>query len=311
MASMSYIPGMNIQSLDLNLLTALDALVETGSVTAAAQRLGISQPAASHMLRRLREALGDPLLVRVGASMRLTPRAEALREPLRRTLDDVRGLFAPPGFDPSASNRRFVLMMPDLVAELVLPPLVEAVAAEAPDVRLELTPWRAPHTVGDDLGREVDLVLSCVGDAYPGFHRQKLYGDRDALAVRRGRRAAADLQDLERFRAARHIAVISHGAREDMIDPWLRRHGVERRIALVVPTYVQALRMASRTDLVAFVPRRLIDAYAALFRLQAVTPPIDPGVDEQFLFHPTTANTEPGSVWLRNLVLRIGRALEP
>lgn len=306
---MAYIRLMNVASLDLNLLTALDALLETGSVSQAADRLGVTQPAASNSLRRLRDVLGDPLLVRTGPGMSLTPRATALREPLKRALEQMRGLFEPPGFEPSTSTRRFVLMMPDLTVELLMAPLVDAIAAQAPGVRLDVIPWRSPSGLGSEFAREVDIVLSCVPDAFPGFHRQRLYVDTDVLAVREGHPVGDGLRRRKAFEAAQHIAVVGHGSREDMIDTWLRVQGVERRIALTVPTYILGLRMASRTDLVAFMPRRLIQAYAADFKLQIVPPPFDPGIDDQFLFYPALAQSEPGSQWLRALMLDVGKGL--
>ena len=100
---------MNLKSLDLNLLVALDALLLEASVSRAAMRVGLSQPAASHALQRLRDIFGDPLLVRVGARMELTPRAQALRGPLAQALDQVRGLFIPDDFDAASSERQFHL----------------------------------------------------------------------------------------------------------------------------------------------------------------------------------------------------------
>src|SRR3954453_15810334 len=120
---------MNLAALDLNLLVALDALLLEGSVSRAAMRIGLSQPAASHALQRLRELLGDPLLVRVGARMELTPRAQGLRGPLAQALDQVRGLFIPGDeFDASSSERHFRLMMPDLAVELLMPALMQKIA---------------------------------------------------------------------------------------------------------------------------------------------------------------------------------------
>src|SRR5712671_4850219 len=129
---MIYIHLMNFNSLDLNLLVALDALLLEANVSRAAMRIGLSQPAASHALQRLREVLGDPLLVRVGTRMELTPRAQALRGPLAQALDQVRGLFIPDDFDAASSERRFRLMMPDLAVELLVPPLMEKIAPLAP-----------------------------------------------------------------------------------------------------------------------------------------------------------------------------------
>jgi DNA-binding transcriptional LysR family regulator len=305
-----YMQSMNLAALDLNLLVALDALVSEAHVGRAAIRIGLSQPAASHALRRLREVLGDPLLVRAGGRMQLTPRAQALRAPLAQALEQVRGLFAADRFDAATSERRFALMMPDLVVDLIMPVLVEKVAAAAPGVRLDIAPWRGPGLMSADFARSIDLVIACTSEAYPGFHRQRLYTDSDALAVRRGHPVGARLGRLQPFLHARHVAVVGSGEREDMIDAWLRRKGLERRIALAVPSYLQALRMAARTDLVAFVPSRLIAALSGPLQLMRVNPPIDPGIDEQFMFHPTQAQVDPGSIWLRNLVKEIGRSLD-
>jgi len=304
-----YIRWMNLASLDLNLLVALDALLSEGHVGRAATRIGLSQPATSHSLRRLRELVGDPLLVRVGARMQLTPRAQGLRGPLADALDHVRGLFVPDTFDPATSSRRFAVMLPDLVADVVVPPLVERIGAQAPNVRLDLTPWRGPATMTTEFSRSIDLVISCTADAFPGFHRQRLYSDSDLIAVRHGHPAGTRLKRLDTFLDARHVAVIGPGEREDMIDTWLRERHIERRIALVVPSYLQALRIAARSDLVSFVPSRLIATFGDPLSLLAVQPPVDPGMDQQFMFHPTRAQVEPGSIWLRNLVIEIGRGL--
>ena len=292
---------MNLNSLDLNLLVALDALLLEANVSRAAMRIGLSQPAASHALQRLREVLGDPLLVRVGARMELTPRAQAL--------DQVRGLFIPDDFDAASSERRFRLMMPDLAVELLVPPLMEKITAQAPNVRLDIVPWRGPAIFTAEFARTIDLVIS-IGDAFRGFHRQLLYTDRDALAVRRSHPVGAKLGRRDVFLNARHVAVVIRGQNVDLIDEWLRSKGLERRIALVVPGYIEALHIAARTDLVAFVPGRLIAALAKPLSLMAITPPLDPGIDEQFMFYPTRAQFDPGSIWLRNLMLGIGRELE-
>jgi DNA-binding transcriptional LysR family regulator len=306
---MIYIRCMNLHSLDLNLLVALDALLKEANVSRAAMRIGLSQPAASHALQRLRDLFGDPLLVRTGARMELTPRAQGLRGPLAHALDQVRGLFNPDDFDAERSERQFRLMMPDLAVELLMPPLMEKITRAAPNVRIDVVPWRGPAIFGAEFARTIDLVIS-IGDAFKGFHRQVLYTDSDALAVRRGHPAGARLKKREAFLDARHVAVIIRGQNEDLIDGWLRSKGIERRIALVLPGYIEALHVAARTDLVAFVPRRLIGALARQLSLVTVSPPLDPGIDQQFMFYPTRAQMDPGSIWLRKLMLETGRELE-
>ncbi|MFB9270045.1 LysR family transcriptional regulator [Bradyrhizobium erythrophlei] len=300
---------MNLNALDLNLLVALDALLREANVSRAAMRLHLSQPATSHALQRLRDLIGDPLLVRNGARMELTPRAQALRAPLAQALDQVRALFVPDDFDAERSERHFRLMMPDLAVELLMPPLMEKVTQLAPNVTIEVVPWRGPAIFTPEFARTIDLVIS-IGDAFKGFHRQRLYNDSDALAVRRGHPLRTKLNRRDVFLEARHVAVIIRGQNEDLIDTWLRAKGIERRIALVVPGYIEALHVTARTDLVAFVPRRLISALAKQLSLVTVPPPFDPGIDEQHMFYPTRAQMDPGSLWLRRLMLETGRELE-
>jgi DNA-binding transcriptional LysR family regulator len=301
---------MNLNSLDLNLLVALDALLKEANVSRAAMRIGLSQPAASHALQRLREVLGDPLLVRVGAKMELTPRAQGLRGPLAQVLDQVRGLFIPDDFNAAKSERRFRLMMPDLAVELLVPPLMEKITRLAPNLRLDIVPWRGPSIFTAEFARTIDFVIS-IGDAFKGFHRQLLYTDRDALAVRRGHPVGTRLKRRDVFLDARDVAVVIRGQNVDLIDDWLRIKGIERRIALVVPGYIEALHIVARTDLVGFVPGRLIAALAKPLSLKAIAPPLDPGIDEQFMFYPTRAQFDPGSIWLRKLLQETGRGLGP
>jgi DNA-binding transcriptional LysR family regulator len=112
------------------------------------------------------------------------------------------------------------------------------------------------------------------------------------------------------FLNARHIAVVIRGRNTDLIDDWLLSKGIERRIALVVPGYIEALHIVARTDLVAFVPGRLIAALAKSLVIKPITPPFDPGIDEQYMFYPTRAQFDPGSIWLRKLMLHTGRGLD-
>ncbi len=300
---------MNLTALDLNLLIALDALLREASVSRAALRIGLSQPATSHALQRLRDLFGDPLLVRTGARMELTPRALALRAPLAQTLDQVRGLFKSDAFDAASSERQFRLMMPDLAVELLMPMLMAKVTQAAPNIRIDVVPWRGPAIFHAEFARTIDMVIS-IGNAFKGFHRQLLYTDSDALAVRRGHPVGAKLKQCDAFLKARHVAVVLRGRNEDLIDIWLQEKGIERRIALVVPSYFEALHVVARTDLVAFVPRRLIAALTRSLSLLTISPPLDPGIDEQYMFYPTRAQVDPGSIWLRKLMLETARELD-
>lgn len=300
---------MDFAALDLNLLKALDAFLREANVSRAALRLRLSQPAASHALRRLREALNDPILVRNGLRMELTPRAESLREPLKVVLDQMQSLFAGEAFQPEQSARHFRVLFPDLVVQLILPQVMSKIAREAPRVSVEVMPWRGPDGTTAEFARSLDLIASFVADAYKGFHRLTLYKDSDAVAVRKMHPLGKRLRKPDVFFSARHVAVAGRGQREDIIDAWLREKNLERDIALTVPTYVEALHVVARSDFVAFVPRRLIASLARPLSLIAVDPPVDPGIDEQFLFYPARAQNDPGSVWFRKLVVETAREM--
>jgi len=300
---------MNLTSLDLNLLVALQALLSEESVSRAAQRVGLSQPATSHALQRLRDVMGDPLLVRVGSRMELTPRAQALRAPLAEALAHVQGLFVADTFEPAVSQRRFSLMMPDHVLNLILPPLRDRIRAEAPGVRADVAPWRGPGVMTAEFARTIDLVIGCTGAEFPGFHGQRLFSDTDAIAIRKDHPERTRIGQMEPFLSTPHVAVFGRGQREDPVDTWLQENGVERRIALAVPSYLQALHMVAGSDLVAVVPRRQIEALGRVLSLDAVRPPLDPGSFEEIMFHPTRAQVDPGSIWLRKHVLAIAAKL--
>jgi DNA-binding transcriptional LysR family regulator len=298
---------MNVGEFDLNLIRALHALLTERSVTHAAVRLGLSQPAMSHALRRLRSVLDDPLMVRAGGRMELTSRALSLREPVAQALSSAQRLLEPVRFDPVTSRRRFVVMMPDLVASLIAPPLIERVADEAPGVCVEITPWRGSALRTEEFLRTIDVVTSNRGNAFPGFRRESLYRDRDVIGVRLGHPAGAALRRAKTFLEARHVAVIGRGETSDQIDDWLATLGIRRKVSFVAPSYLQALHIVANTDLVAFVPRRLVGSLADPLGLRAIEPPFDPGVDEQFMFYPATARHDPGAIWFRSVLTTVTR----
>ena len=296
---------MNLASVDLNLLVALDALLAEAHVGRAARRIGRSQPAVSHALRRLRELLGDPLLVRIGSRMELTTRAVHLREALPDALERVRILLAAESFLPATSARRFQVVIHDHLADLVVPAVVRRMSAEAPRVRLEVLPWESPFSMTPERLRSIDLCTSCSIEDLPGFERRPLFTDTEALVVRRGHPLVSRLGTLRTFAEALHIAVT-----RDPLDAWLLKEGVERRIGLTVPSYLQALHAAAASDLVAFVPKRLAEALARPLSLAIVRPPIDPGTYQEFLFYPRRREDDAASRWLRDIIIEIGRGVD-
>jgi DNA-binding transcriptional LysR family regulator len=301
---------MNLSSIDLNLLVALDALISEAHVGRAARKIGLSQPAASHALNRLRELFADPLLVRVGSRMQLTPRATGLRESLGEALQRVQTLLVTDSFEPGRSSRRFAVMMQDHVAHLVVPALVNRVHSDAPGVRVDVLPWQSPASVKPERLRSIDLLISCSTSEIAGFQKQTLFTDTEVTVVRKGHPLASRMKDLKTFLHSRHVAVVGRGLTEDPVDTWLRQEGLARQIGLRVPSYLQALQVVARADLVAFVPKRLAESLARPLSLAVLPPPIDPGEYEEYLFHPRRVAQDPASIWLRKLTLEIGQHLD-
>lgn len=302
---------MNLAAINLNLLVALDALLAEAHVGRAARKIGLSQPAASHSLKQLRELFSDELLVRVGSRMELTPRANALRESVGEMLRRVDSLLVPDSFEPHRSSRRFRVMLHDHVAALLVPALVKRIQQEAPRVRLDFLSWQNPVSMNSERARSMDLFVSCSTREFSGFQQGVLFTDTEATICRRGYPAGSGLRELEAFLQAKHVAVVGRGLNEDPVDEWLRQEGLARQVALRVPSYMQALQVVSETNLVALVPKRLAEFFAEALALRIVPPPMDPGDYEEYLFSPLRASQDPASIWLRQLVReassRLGR----
>ena len=302
---------MNISALDLNVLVALEALLEEANVTRAAQRISISQPAMSHALKRLRELLGDPLLVRVGTHMQRTSRGESLRYPVKDALARVRDLLVSADFDPAQSTRTFRIFVADNASELVLPALLRRLRDEAPNVSIRVQPSRGNVLDPFELARSIDVAIACTPHFFKGFYQQRLFTDRDACAVRRGNPVAKKIASAEEFLKARHVAVVGREAGEDPVDTWLREEGLARNVMLTVPHYLQALHVASQSDLIAVIPERLIRAYGGAIDVGVVAVPLEVGTFDEFLLHPAASHHDPGCVWLRGVLGEVAKALGP
>ena len=297
---------MNLSAVDLNLLVALEALISEAHVGRAARKIGLSQPATSHALNRLRELFADPLLVRVGSRMELTPRAMGLRDPLAETLQRVQTFLVPDSFEPASSTRRFSVVMQDHIAHLVVPPLVEQVHCDAPRVRLDVLPWQSPSSMKPERARTIDLLISCSTSEIAGFQRETLFTDTEVTVVRKGYPSTSRLKCLRTFLNSKHVAVVGRGLLEDPVDSWLRQEGLARNIALRVPSYLQALQVVAQTDVIAFVPKRLAESLARPFSLAVLPPPIDAGEYQEYLFYPLRTARDPASIWLRKITREIG-----
>lgn len=293
---------MDFTTVDLNLLPHLAALLDTASVSSAARQCRVSQPAMSRSLARLREALGDPLLVRSGARMRVTPQGEALRAPVAALLAQIGDFYRPASFDPMTAERTFLAAIPDAVAATVLAPLLAALAVEGPGCRLALIPW---PRAGDPAARTLDLAIATEPDLFPGFRMKMLGEDHDVLVAASTRARRLARLDIAGMLALRHVAVRAAGFPADPVDRWLAGQGLSRVVAATVPHYLQAALLVARSDRVAILPSKLVAALAAPLELAAIELPIAQPPDRQWLLYPVEREDDPGALWLRTLVRRI------
>jgi len=248
----------HINHIDLNLLKALSALLETVSVSKAADAVNLSQPAMSRALNRLQHTLKDPLLVRSGRGMVLTPRGEALREPLRTALSGVSAVFQPAVFDPSKAQDRFRIIAPDYLTQMVLPGVVSQVLNLAPDIRIEIENLSAAGIEDMSEGR-ASLLFGVVEDG-PELHNvrsQALLKDRQVCLMRRDHPLAKKYMTLDGFAAAPHALLSITGRGGGRIDDVLRNHGLSRNIALRITHFLTINSVIAPTDLIMTVPELL------------------------------------------------------
>lgn len=301
-----------MDDIDLNLLPALDALLTEGSVTGAARRLGLSASAMSRTLTRLREATGDPLLVRAGRGLVPTPRAKEIAGRVHDLAREARAILSPrrDNLDLRTLDRTFTLRASEGFLAVFAAPLVSAVSAAAPGVRLRFAPKPVKDTVALRDG-EIDLEIGVLGDAPPEVRALLLFRDRYVAAVRAGHPLLTEPITAARYAACRHVVVSRRGEAEGPVDAALSDLGLARRIVAVVPGFPDALAIARRTDLVAQVTRSsflpvggeaLADGLVA-FDLPVATPEIAISLQ----WHPRL-EADPAHRWLRGLVGAVCRA---
>jgi len=292
---------VRLAGIDLNLLTSLDVLLDEKNVTRAARRLGVSQPAVSHNLRRLRELLGDPLLVRTPRGMQATPRALELRPAVRLALETAEAVLQPaPRFDPATADRTFVLTMVDQAAFQLMPALVDRLARTAPGIALRLVPPRDADQLGAAIADgDLELAVGFFTDAPAGIITEPLWAEGFACVWRRGGRGTRGPFDLERYLARSHLVVAPRGRPGSLVDDLLARHGRSRRIAVTVPHFLLAPAIVATSDLVWTAPAGLARAFAALYPLAVRPPPLAiPGFTIAMRWH-VRLDRDPGLAWLR------------
>lgn len=291
---------INLSTVDLNLLVALDALLRERSVTRAAKEVGIGQPAMSHALGRLRELLGDPLLIRRGRAMVPTPRAEALALPVEEALAAVRAVLrVEPAFDPATSERSFVLACPDLVAPM-LPVVLRAVRREAPGVNLAvIRPEAGMAHAFEHQG--ADLALGAERNPGPGITHRRLGRARWATLARPSH-PYAEKATLERWLAAGHVQVSTGGRGESFVDAVLRSRGLRRRVALTVPAFLLVPQAVAAGEDLYTGPEPFLRPLAESLGLMVLEPPVPLPAAPVVMAWPTRLDADAGVIWLRGLV---------
>jgi DNA-binding transcriptional LysR family regulator len=309
---MSNMHNVHLAAIDLNLLVVLEALLDTKSVTAAADRVGLTQSATSHALSRLRTMLADPLFVRSRAGLVPTERTLALAGPLRDALERLRDAVAPPAaFDPSTAQRRFVVRTADYAELVLLPSLAAKLARTAPRIDL----WLA--TVDDDpleqLARgEADAFIGPVFAEYQraDIRERRLFDEHFVCLVRDGHPAAARKWTLAQYAALDHVFVAPRGRPGGPIDDYLAEHGLARRVAVALPHFLVAPFVVAATDLVLTIPERVATTFAKFLPLRLVEPPAPfAGFTMSVMWH-ERRHHDKAHEWLRNQLVEAATEID-
>ncbi|MCP1854392.1 MULTISPECIES: LysR family transcriptional regulator [unclassified Bradyrhizobium] len=296
---------MRFKGLDLNLLVALDALMTERSLTAAARKISLSQPAMSAAVARLRSYFGDELFVMRGRDLVLTPRAEELAAPVREALMHIQhSIIAREAFDPARSNRRFRICLSDFITIVFFRHVVERVAREAPNVRFELVTLTDEH---DELLRrgEVDFVI--LPELFmSGTHPRAALFEESLVCV--GCHTNSHLLrrlTSDRYLSMGHVAVKLGGTRKTFVeDSLLHDLGLNRRIDILVQSFSMIPPLLAGTDRIGTIPLRLAKHFqrAAPLRIAALPQPF-PTFTEAVQWT-VLNNSDPESIWLREILLQ-------
>jgi DNA-binding transcriptional LysR family regulator len=303
----------NLRAVDLNLLVVFDALMTERNLTRVGERHGLSQPAVSKALGRLRHLFDDPLFVRCDRAMEPTLRAKELAGPIHLALRDISRTFAPSSFDPSQVEARIRLASIDLYHTPLLPALVRRLREHAPGVDLHVRTLDS-FCIRDQLAAgEVDLAFSPF-DALPaGFSAMPLWSDRLVTLV--GERVRERPLTIEAFAAAAHVVDAGHvhvgpdGAASSVVDATLGARGLKRRIALVLPSASGLPYIVAATDLIATLPCRIASGLGLPPGVTLQPPPFDIQVAPHLLWHART-QSDPLLAWVRGMVREIAADLQ-
>lgn len=297
---------LNLRDIDLNLLVVFHELYKERRVAAVAESLGLTQPAVSNALSRLRRMMGDELFLRTGRGMEPTPYATQLAEPIAQALATIRdSLERQLEFDPAASVRKFTIAMTDLGEIHFLPRLMHRLAEVAPGVTIS-TVRNTSVVLSDELesGR-VDIAFGLLPQLKAGFFQRLLFRQRYVCLFRKGHPLDKESMSLEDFESAQHVLVVAAGTGHATVNDAIERRAVRRNVRLSVPHFVALGHILASTDLIATVPERYVRESMAPFNLTYLPVPVPvPEFDVNLFWH-ARFHKEPGNQWLRSLIAEL------
>lgn len=301
---------LQLADFDLNSLVALQALIDTVSVTRAASQIGVSQSAMSHTLRKLRAMFDDELLVRSGARMKLTPRAEAMREPLYRSLLSLQQTIRmSQHFDPARSDREFTVGATDFMQLLFLPGLTGILCREAPALRVRAENVANIESYGTALesGR-LDLVIgSILLDEYPGLKRTLLVRESLVCATRSDHPSIGESLSLEEYVASPHLLISPTGKGPGIVDRLLAKHGEKRHVAMRLSSFLVAPWVLASSNYILTAPSRVIELHREFLGLRVWRPPVEIAEVPVYSVWHERSDRDPAVCWLRDSVARAVR----
>lgn len=297
-----------MRNLDLNLLLVLDALLDVGSVSRAAERLQLSQPAVSNALRRLRERLGQPLFTRHGRHLVPTPETLSLAPIVRSALAALdQALFRPPAFQPQLAQGTVTLGLTDFWYARLLPPLVAHLEQHAPGVQLQ-TAGTGEEILADALPRgEVDAAIFLHPRAHPGIQAEVLLSDTYVLVARRGHPLAQRPMSLRGFAEQRQVLVSPPGPWAGQLGDALYREGLSMRVALRTSQMQVAMDVVARTDYVSVLPRQVAGQLRPGLPIRLLPLPVPTAGFTLALYWHERSHDDPLHRWFRALTVRLAR----
>ncbi|WP_193323669.1 LysR family transcriptional regulator [Alkalilimnicola sp. S0819] len=301
---------MNLRSVDLNLLAVFDAIYTERNITRAAASLGMSQPALSNALGRLRKLLQDPLFERNSKGVSPTPRARQLSVPIRDALNLIRNTLSEQWlFDYAQAEHRFTVAMSDYSESVLLPPLMDWLSKLAPGVSLRTVPIverTLPAALADG---EVDLAVGHIPFLDEHFHAQRLLDEQFLAVVRQDHPEIRDHLSLALYTRYPHIIVTPRSSRGPLVDAALQARGLSRRIALELPNFLSIPVLLAQTDFISNLPQRVARSYAQLMNLRLLEPPVSIGQVHMQQYWHARSEHDPASRWLRRAVAEICRRI--